>query len=176
MNVPKIFFLIGYLTFFTTGIAVSQVVTFLKSDSSIVRIKSYYKVHGKIFLYEKNYRISISENNIKSSFKPSSQDLLLTEQLMDENYNRVMKNDPKVKFFRVVNYKQHFFNYYRQYVAFITRNNDKIITIFLFTCCKRNIRKCFPNWENDILPLTEGQCSIQTWFEVNLTQHCVISP
>src|SRR4051812_41688460 len=79
----------------------------VKNDSSIVRIKEYYKGCGKVFSENKsNVVLSLKS---KRTFKPSADDLILAEQLMTEKYADLIKSDERAKSLVGTEYKQHYY-------------------------------------------------------------------
>lgn len=158
------------ITFSFTSKASSQEVVYPeKNDSSFIKIKEYYKGCGKIIFKLRNN--NLLPLGTKDIFIPTAIELLSAEQLMNENYSKLIESDDRVKAFIGTDYKQHYYKFYRQYVGIIDSAGNKQIFIQLFTCCRKRINKCFPNWENELIsPLDEDPCITSIRFIVNLTQ------
>jgi hypothetical protein len=143
----------------------------IKNDSSIVKIKEYYTGYGKVFNENKSGILSSLKG--KSIFNPNAEDLLLAEKLMTEKYTDLIKSDERAKSLINTEYSQHYYKFYRQYIGIINNLGDKVIFIQLLKCCKKKIKKCFPDWKQELPPMDEDMCTITIAFTVNLTQRTI---
>jgi hypothetical protein len=162
--------LVSLIAFFWATNLIGQTVSFpFKNDSSLIRIREYYSNYGKIFNNEQN--AVLSSIKIKDNFKPSVEDIIMAEKLMEKKYSDLIKSDERTKSLIGTEYKGHYNKFYRQYIGIEDDIGDKIIFIQLFKCCKKNINKCFPDWKEKLInQLDEDICTITIAFIVNLTQ------
>jgi hypothetical protein len=140
-----------------------------KKDSSIIKVKEYYKGCGKIF--DSTMKNLLSTLNGKYSFTPDAKEILMTEQLIEKDYEELLQIDVRAKSLIGTRYKQYYYEYYRQYAGAVNNAGEKVIFIQLFSCCKKNIGKCYPDWKKELVsPLDENVCTITITFIVNLSQ------
>lgn len=154
-----------------TNIVLAQEITYpRKQDKSIVRVSGFYNGCGKIF-DDKNYLIP---TDAKSVIAPTVEDILQAEQMVNEKFTDLVKSDERLKVLTGKTYKKEYSEFYRQYVALINSEGDKVVFIHLIKCCKANIRKCFPDWEKVLgNPLDEDPCTVTTTYVANLSKKAI---
>lgn len=143
-------------------------------EKDVVFIKGLYKGYGKVFNTTQN--TMLEHLHIDHGFLPTDQDILLTEQLMQQGYPELVQTDSRLKG-SPTDFRGSFYDYYRQYCGIVTKTGERVVFLMLFKCCKSNIRHCFPSWKDGLVtPLREDTCSIISWFDVNLTKNRISLP
>jgi hypothetical protein len=155
-----------------TNALAQEVVYPYKKDKSIVRVKEFYNGYGKIFDLKPNN--NLLPTYTKSTFLVGTGDILFAEKLMSEKFTDLVKSDERLKALIGKTYKQEYSNFYRQYVGLINNEGEKMVYIHVIKCCKKSIRKCFPDWEKVLgNPLDEDPCTITNSYVVNLSQKTI---
>jgi|GEM_PF-5071107 len=138
--------------FFLWSNCLGQIITYPnKKDSTIIQIKSIYNGKGKILSDLKSSEITDFKN--RKAFHPSRQDILKAEQILAENYYKVMK---AAKADSLI-YTRDLRSFYRQYITFKDSSGNKKIYLLVFSCSHRNVKRCFPDWENSSVFMIHGE-------------------
>lgn len=173
MSINNAIFSLVFLCLGISSHCSGQIVGHTK-DKEVVFIRSYYRGYGKVFNTSQN--TMLDHLHIGHSFLPTDQDVLLTEQLMQREYLKLVQTDSRLKG-SPSDFRKSFYGYYRQYYGIVTKSGEKVVFLMLFKCCKSNIRHCFPTWKDELVsPLREDACSVTSWFDVNLTKEQISLP
>ncbi|HEY8937362.1 MAG TPA: hypothetical protein VIM65_19185 [Cyclobacteriaceae bacterium] len=150
--------------------AVAQITYPQKKDKSVIRVNEFYSGCGKIFSDNKHYLV---QSNAKS-VTPTEEDILQAERLMNEKFSDLVKSDETLKTLQGKTYKDEYYKFYRQYVEVIDNEGHRIVLINYIKCCKRRIKKCFPDWKKELCtPLDEDPCTATISYSVNLSQQTI---
>ena len=132
---------------------------FLNAQSSYVEGKGY-----KGYVFDKEHFVFMSIENQKERYTPRQFDISMVEQLLKDSIDHIMKNQNDCSK-QAVN-KHNIKKYRRQYVGFITKDNEIIIWI--------NFLKKDRNFGNkdlsrDIVSVLDGGCNFWS-IHANLTK------
>lgn len=147
-------------------------------DSSIVKLKDYYKGYGKIF--NKSYDIASTLDDYKCSFTPTINQIVQAEKMLISGYNKVHEDDARFtnSDLTVKNPRKHLNHYYRQYIGLINNENQKVILIHLMNFKNgRKARKFFRDWDKRFsIGVGDFYDKNQKTFELNLDTENLIIP
>ena len=166
----KILTLLSLATLLFACKASSQMVTYPnKKDTTIVQIPGLYQGKGKILADLQSSAVTDFEE--REPYFPTIQDIIKCENILQANYSTVMKlakAEPVV-------YNLNLREPYRQYITFKDSAGNKKVLVLLFSCCKGNIKKCFPNWDKlSVFTLHSDACSLVYSFLTDLNTGSMI--
>ena len=167
----RYFFILAINLTIITEVLAQEITYPDRKDRSIIKVKEFYSGCGKIFDIEQDNLLPL---HTKSTFLLEGKDILFAENLMTEKFTELVKSDERLKVLTGKTYKKEYYEFYRQYVGLINSEGDKMVFIHYIKCCKKNINKCFPDWQKQLSsPLDEDPCTITGSYVVNLTQKTI---
>jgi hypothetical protein len=132
------------------------------SQTKIISLPNYYK--GKGVIFNKDYKSLLKIDNYSKSFTPLLKEVSIVED--------VFLNQIKTKKSFKKSVKKEFCNYYRQYLGYINKNNEKIIVVNMLNFRRKSkAKKNFEDWDKEfILGFGEFYEENQFLYKVNLSK------
>lgn len=152
---------------------------FSQNNSKIIEMDDYFRYESVVFT--EDYKAPFQISDFKKSFTPTESQLKEAEKLLKEQYNlskrkivdslsnagrEGLKYPDEVK-----NVRKKLCKYRRQYVGYVNKDNDTIISINLLNFKKRRkAEKYFTDWETRYIVGFDGfYYKNMEYFDANLT-------
>lgn len=147
----------------------------------IIELKEYYSGQGVIF--DASLKYPFSAKNYSKPLTPNIVKIKRAERILSKKYYEyrtnvldsfnVDKSIIKKKLKTPQNVVNKFYKYNRQYLAYVNKSNDTIITIGLLNFSnKRKAEKYFSDWKKTVQFGFHGfYKDNQEWFSINVTQN-----
>jgi len=99
---------------------------------------------GKAIIFNKNYKPPIKLPSNIERFSPSDEEIILTESLIANRYDKDINWGKETK-----NVKKKYWKYNRQYLGYIdSQGNKKIVINLLNFKCRKKAQEKFEGWKN----------------------------
>lgn len=139
-----------------------QIITYpYPNDSSIIRIKAYYRGLGKVF--DENFNCDKVVNNCLKGIKLKNDDIVNVEQVLN---SKIIQHEKRAQVKKIRKY------YFRQYIGYIDGKGDSSVLVILLNFKNRNkALKYFPDWQKNASIGVGGFYGFnQILFKINLSQ------
>lgn len=152
-----------------------------QENSKIIKMDDYFRYESVVF--SENYKAPFQITNLKNSFTPTESQLKEAEKLLKEQYNLSKRKivDSLSKAGReglkypdeVKNVRKKLCKYRRQYIGYVNKQNDTIISINLLNFKKRRkAEKYFIDWKTSYIVGFDGfYYENMEYFDANLTKN-----
>lgn len=110
---------------------------------NVIHLPAYYKEKGVIF--SKDYVVGIEMRKLQSRYTPTKDDIIKTEKIFSEKYNKIRNTNVDTKTF--------FCHWVRQYVGLVDTKGEKNIIVQLIdnTKPRKLNRKLGKHWETEFV-------------------------
>lgn len=118
------------------------------AQNTLIKGKNF---EGCIFVKEEFVPVNVP--NEKSRYTPDSSDIFIAEKYLRDSIKHViqtLKKQPDMKRKRIT--KRYLKKYYRQYVGFLNKNNEKVIWINFI----RSVKSETPDYSREIIWIYDG--------------------
>ena len=147
----------------------------------IIELNEYYNGQGVIF--DSSVKYPFVEPNYNKAYIPNLSEIKRAEKLLSEKYYEyrtnvldsfnVDKSIIKKRLKKPKNVIKKFYKYNRQYISYVSKSNDTIISIGLLNFAnKRKAEKYFTDWKRTIQFGFHGFYEDnQEWVSINITDN-----
>lgn len=133
-----------------------SLICYSQENSELIKLEGH---KGNYVVFNKNYKAPFYISNFEKSFTPTLKQIKSAENLLIEQYNSSKRNfidsinkhtAEELKYpKKIKNVKRKLCKYKRQYVGYITKNNDTIIAISLLNFKKKKKANVyFADWKD----------------------------